>query len=91
VKIAAGIDHSVALTPAAKAYSWGFSANYRAGLGTEDSVPVPMMIRNTAVSKAKLIYAACGGQYVLSLPVTQFSAMVFRANFEGNITQLYPH
>jgi regulator of chromosome condensation len=61
--VAAGTDHSFALTTQGKAYSWGFSANYQTGQGTGDDIELPTMIDNTAVREKKLIYAGAGGQY----------------------------
>lgn len=61
--VAAGTDHSFALTAEGKAYSWGFSANYQTGQGTEDDVEVPTLIDNSAVREKKLVFAGAGGQY----------------------------
>ncbi len=54
-----------------KAYSWGFSANYRTGLRTEDSVQTPTLVDNTAIHGRTLTFAGCGGQSsVLASPAT---------------------
>ncbi|KAI9732112.1 MAG: hypothetical protein M1834_004208 [Cirrosporium novae-zelandiae] len=69
--IAAGIDDSFAITKDGEAYSWGFSANYRTGLGSEDSVNEATLIANTAVKGKRLTFAGCGGQFsVLAGPAT---------------------
>jgi len=63
VSVAAGTDNSFALTDDGKAYSWGFSANYQTGQGTEDDIETPTLIDNTAVRPKKLTYAGAGGQF----------------------------
>lgn len=63
VSVAAAIDNSIAVTPEGKAYSWGFSANYRTGLGTEDTVKEPTLLANGDVKDKKISFAACGGQF----------------------------
>ncbi|KAK4619338.1 hypothetical protein CLAFUW4_11646 [Fulvia fulva] len=62
-------DHNIVLTKDGKAWSWGFSANYQTGLGTDEDVPVATMIDNTAVKEQKLNYATTGGQFsILTSP-----------------------
>lgn len=61
--VAAGTDHSFSLTAEGKAYSWGFSANYQTGQGTDDDIETPTLIDNTAVREKKLTFAGAGGQY----------------------------
>ncbi|KAI9809253.1 MAG: hypothetical protein M1825_002544 [Sarcosagium campestre] len=69
--VAAGVDNSFAVTTDGDVYSWGFSANYRTGLGTDDSVEVATVIKNKALTGKKLTFAACGGQFsVLAGPAT---------------------
>jgi regulator of chromosome condensation len=69
VSVAAGIDDTFAITPEGEAYSWGFSANYRTGHGTESPVTEATIIENTAVKGKRLTFAACGGQFsVLARP-----------------------
>jgi regulator of chromosome condensation len=63
VQAACGPDHSIVIDQEGKAYSWGFSANYQTGQGTDDDIDVPTMIDNTAVRDTKLNWAGCGGQY----------------------------
>ncbi|RMZ71785.1 ran exchange factor prp20 pim1 [Pyrenophora seminiperda CCB06] len=60
---ACGPDHTIVIDKAGKAYSWGFSANYQTGQGTDDDIEVPTLIDNTAVRETKLTWAGCGGQY----------------------------
>lgn len=58
-----GPDHTIAIDKDGKAYSWGFSANYQTGQGTDDDIPEPTRIENTAVRDTKLTWAGAGGQY----------------------------
>ncbi|KAJ4377368.1 hypothetical protein N0V83_000193 [Neocucurbitaria cava] len=60
---ACGPDHTIVIDKNGKAYSWGFSANYQTGQGTDDDIDVPTLIDNTAVRETKLTWAGCGGQY----------------------------
>jgi regulator of chromosome condensation len=61
--VATGIDNSIAVTGDGKAYSWGFSANYRTGLGTEDEIEEPTLLENGVVKGKKIVWAGCGGQF----------------------------
>lgn len=56
-------DHNIVITKDGKAYSWGFSANYQTGQGTDDDVLVATLIDNTAVREKKLNGAGSGGQF----------------------------
>ncbi|KAL8715025.1 MAG: hypothetical protein Q9220_000982 [cf. Caloplaca sp. 1 TL-2023] len=75
--VAAGTDHSLAITEDGKGYSWGFSANYQTGQGTDDDVTVATMFNNTAVREKKLDWAGAGGQY---------SALTSKAEIESVTT-----
>ncbi|KAE9380379.1 RCC1/BLIP-II [Stipitochalara longipes BDJ] len=73
ISVAAGIDDSIALTENGEAYSWGFSAGYRTGQGTEDVIEKATKIENSAVKGKKLTFAGCGGQFtVLAGPAEGF-------------------
>ncbi len=61
--MAAGIDNSFAISRDGEIYSWGFSASYRTGQGTENSVDMPTKIENSAVRGKKITFAGCGGQF----------------------------
>ncbi len=68
----AGSDHSIAITTDGQAYSWGFSANYQTGQGSDEDVEVATVIDNTAVRGKKLNWAGAGGQFsVLTAPVEE--------------------
>ncbi|CAI6340351.1 unnamed protein product [Periconia digitata] len=58
-----GPEHTIVINKDGKAYSWGFSANYQTGQGTDDDVDTPTLIDNTAVRDTKLVWAGAGGQY----------------------------
>jgi regulator of chromosome condensation len=60
---ACGPDHTIVIDQEGKAYSWGFSANYQTGQGTDDDIEEATLIDNTAVRETKLTWAGCGGQY----------------------------
>lgn len=57
--VGAGIDHSFAVTSHGAAYSWGFGANYRTGLGTDETVGEPKEV----LAGKGISVAACGGQF----------------------------
>ncbi|KAI4206826.1 MAG: hypothetical protein LQ346_000888 [Caloplaca aetnensis] len=61
--VAAGTDHCLAITRDGKGYSWGFSANYQTGQGTDNDVTVATMFNNTATRDKRLNWAGAGGQY----------------------------
>lgn len=63
VSVSAGIDNCLAITNEGEAYSWGVSANYRTGLGTQDSVEEATKLENTALVGKVLTFAGCGGQF----------------------------
>lgn len=58
-----GPEHSIVISKQGKAYSWGFSANYQTGLGTDEDVEEPTVIENTAVREVEVVWAGAGGQY----------------------------
>lgn len=61
--VAAGADHSIAIDNDGRAWTWGFSANYQTGQGTDDDIEVATIVDNTAVRGKKLNTAGAGGQY----------------------------
>ncbi|KAK3682354.1 regulator of chromosome condensation 1/beta-lactamase-inhibitor protein II [Podospora appendiculata] len=63
VSVAAGTDHSLAITGDGQVYSWGFSANYQTGQGTTEDIATPTLIDNSAIRDRKIIWAGAGGQY----------------------------
>jgi regulator of chromosome condensation len=63
VFVAAAIDNSIAITTDGKAYSWGYSESYRTGLGTEEPVKTPTLLRKGDVKGKRLTFAGCGGQF----------------------------
>ncbi|KAL4803897.1 regulator of chromosome condensation 1/beta-lactamase-inhibitor protein II [Aspergillus unguis] len=68
--VAAGSDHSIAIDTDGRPWSWGFSATYQTGQGTQDDVEVATVIENTAVRGKSLNWAGGGGQFsVFTEPV----------------------
>ncbi|KAH8597764.1 regulator of chromosome condensation 1/beta-lactamase-inhibitor protein II [Bisporella sp. PMI_857] len=63
ISVAAAIDNSFAITSEGKAYGWGYSENYRTGLGTDDTVKVPTLIAKGDIKEKKVTFAGCGGQF----------------------------
>ncbi len=59
----AGGDTSLLITPAGKAYSWGFSMDYQTAQGTDDEIEVPTLIDNTAVRNRVLNWGGLGAQF----------------------------
>lgn len=62
--VAAGIDNSFAIANG-NVYSWGFSADHRTGLGTNETIEQPTRIKNSAVIEKVITFAGCGGQFSL--------------------------
>jgi regulator of chromosome condensation len=61
--VAANSDHSLAIDAEGRAWSWGFSATYATGQGTQDDIEVATIIDNTAVRGKQLNWAGAGGQF----------------------------
>ena len=45
--------------------AWGFSENYRMGLGTEESVVQPTRMESEDIKGKEMTFAGCGGQFSL--------------------------
>ncbi|OQE16692.1 hypothetical protein PENSTE_c023G02950 [Penicillium steckii] len=70
--IAAASDHSLVVDADGKAWSWGFSATYQTGQGTQDDIEVATVIDNTAVRGKQLNWVGAGGQFsVFTSPATE--------------------
>ena len=69
--MAAGSDTGFAIDNNGKAHSWGFSANYQTGLGTDDDVEVATLIDNAAVRGKRLVGAGAGGQYGVLMGIAE--------------------
>lgn len=70
--VAAASDHSLAIDSDGRAWSWGFSATYQTGQGTQDDIEVATIIDNTAVRGKKLNWAGAGGQFsVFTSPASE--------------------
>ncbi|EZF30909.1 chromosome condensation regulator [Trichophyton mentagrophytes] len=69
--VAAGADHSIAIDNEGRAWTWGFSANYQTGQGTDDDIEVATIVDNTAVRGKKLNTAGAGGQYSIFTAIAE--------------------
>ncbi|EFR05535.1 RNA transporter 2 [Nannizzia gypsea CBS 118893] len=69
--VAAGADHSIAIDNEGRAWTWGFSANYQTGQGTDDDIEVATIVDNTAVRGKKLNTAGAGGQFSIFTAVAE--------------------
>ncbi|PYI31425.1 RCC1/BLIP-II [Aspergillus indologenus CBS 114.80] len=68
--VAAGSDHSIAIDSNGHPWSWGFSATYQTGQGTQDDIEVATVVENTAIRGKRLNWAGAGGQFsVFTEPV----------------------
>ncbi|KAF4552275.1 Regulator of chromosome condensation (RCC1) repeat-containing protein 1 [Elsinoe fawcettii] len=77
----ASSDHCIAITKNGQAYSWGFSANYQTGQGSDDDVAVATLIDNTAVRGKRLNGAHTGGQFgILTSPADEDTEMTNGTN-----------
>ncbi|RAK75569.1 RCC1 domain-containing protein [Aspergillus fijiensis CBS 313.89] len=74
--VAAGSDHSIAIDSDGHPWSWGFSATYQTGQGTQDDIEVATVVENTAIRGKRLTWAGAGGQFsVFTEPVMLLSAL----------------
>ena len=79
--VAAGTDHSIALDKTGKAFTWGFSANYQTGQGTDEDIDAATMLNNTAVRDRHINWAGAGGQYsVITSPAVAENEDVMMTN-----------
>jgi regulator of chromosome condensation len=61
--VAAGIDNSLAINEHGNLLAWGFSESYRTGLGTDDSIHVPTLLKIKGSSGLRFVFVGCGGQF----------------------------
>ena len=69
--VAAGTDHSFAVTSKGKAYSWGFADSGRTGHDVEADVEIPTLINSKPVREKKLIFAGAGGSFSILASAAQ--------------------
>ncbi|KAL8762900.1 MAG: hypothetical protein Q9184_001196 [Pyrenodesmia sp. 2 TL-2023] len=81
--VAAGTDHCLAITRDGKGYSWGFSANYQTGQGTDNDVTVATMFNNTATRDKHLNWAGAGGQYSILTALAEVPVATANKNNNG--------
>ncbi|KAI9652143.1 MAG: hypothetical protein M1831_007175 [Alyxoria varia] len=63
VYVAAGTEHSIAITEEGEAYSWGFNINYQCGQGTEEDIWVAKRMDEEHIRDKTVVWAGAGGQY----------------------------
>ncbi|RAL60319.1 hypothetical protein DID88_000095 [Monilinia fructigena] len=72
--VSGAIDNSIAIAEDGKVWAWGYSENYRTGLGTDDTIWTPTAVENTAIKGKKMSFAGCGGQFsVLAGPEVELT------------------
>ncbi|KAG4026939.1 hypothetical protein MFRU_035g00900 [Monilinia fructicola] len=72
--VSGAIDNSIAIAEDGKVWAWGYSENYRTGLGTDDTIWTPTAVENTAIKGKKMTFAGCGGQFsVLAGPEVELT------------------
>ncbi|KAG5974843.1 hypothetical protein E4U55_008002 [Claviceps digitariae] len=63
--VAAGIDNSLAIDRTGTVSCWGFSENFRTGLGTQKTVETPTELVGKGVVNSGFTHAGCGGQFTV--------------------------
>ncbi|GMH51496.1 hypothetical protein TrRE_jg11034, partial [Triparma retinervis] len=66
-KIAAGRDHTLALSSDGAIYAWGLGHDGRLGLGTEDNAPHPTKISFGPIADQVVTAIACGEMHCLAV------------------------
>ncbi|KAL2024296.1 hypothetical protein VTK56DRAFT_8778 [Thermocarpiscus australiensis] len=61
--VACGTDHTIFITREGTVYATGFNSQAQLGLGHEDDVEVPELIKGKAVTDRMLTWAGAGGQF----------------------------
>ncbi|KAK2592275.1 hypothetical protein QQS21_010028 [Conoideocrella luteorostrata] len=61
--VAAGIDNSLCIDAEGTVVSWGFSENFRTGLGTQKTIETPRELISKGVVNRAFTFAGCGGQF----------------------------
>ncbi|KAG2173389.1 hypothetical protein INT44_008741, partial [Umbelopsis vinacea] len=65
--IAAGSNHTIAVTKDGKAYAWGFGESYQLGSGSDEDEKVPHLIEGQKIEGKEILVAASGGQHSVIL------------------------
>ncbi|CAO3691550.1 unnamed protein product [Umbelopsis ramanniana] len=66
-QIAAGSNHTIAVTKDGKAYAWGFGGSHQLGSGSEEDEKVPHLIEGQKIEGKDILVAAAGGQHSVIL------------------------
>jgi regulator of chromosome condensation len=67
IQIAAGSNHTIAVTKDGKAFAWGFGESYQLGSGSDEDEKVPHLIEGQKIEGMDIIVAAAGGQHSVIL------------------------
>ncbi|KAK8854578.1 hypothetical protein IAR55_003317 [Kwoniella newhampshirensis] len=65
--ISAGTRHNIAVSRSGHVYSWGLGNQGQLGLGSEESVDVPTLVRSKLLRPYSANYASAGGQHCVLL------------------------
>lgn len=63
VQVAAGSDHSLAVTKDGRAFSWGFNDGGQCGQGTDNDVKTATLISSAVIRDQRVVWAGAGGRY----------------------------
>ncbi|KAG6005450.1 hypothetical protein E4U21_007919 [Claviceps maximensis] len=63
--VAAGADNSLTIDKTGTVSCWGFSENFRTGLGTQKTVVMPTELVGKGIVNRDFTYAGCGGQFTM--------------------------
>lgn len=66
VSIAAGFQHSVAITESGKVYTWGMNDYGQCG-GSQPIYWTPTLLKSKSIADKKIIQACCGGYHTTLL------------------------
>lgn len=61
----AGTDNCFAISDGGDVFAWGFSDDYRTGLGTEESVSEPTEVMTGGLADVRCVSVVSGGQFTI--------------------------
>lgn len=63
--VAAGMDNSLAIDEHGTVSCWGYSENFRTGLGSQNTAEMPTELVGKGVVNRGFTYAGCGGEFTI--------------------------
>ncbi|KAG6086300.1 hypothetical protein E4U15_000758 [Claviceps sp. LM218 group G6] len=63
--VAAGMDNSLAIDEHGTVSCWGYSENFRTGLGSQNTAEIPTELVGKGVVNRGFTYAGCGGEFTI--------------------------